>query len=54
MSSLFQQDRAVREVALGTATGFLAFGLGSGLFRHAPGTMGTIVAVPFATLRCQQ
>jgi phosphatidylglycerophosphatase A len=37
-----------RHVALGTPDGFLAFGFGSGLLTRAPGTMGTLVAVPFA------
>jgi phosphatidylglycerophosphatase A len=30
--------------------GFLAFGFGSGLSRFAPGTMGTLAAIPFAVL----
>jgi len=47
---LFEQDVDVRKAALGTVTGFLAFGFGSGLSRFAPGTMGTIVAVPFIFL----
>jgi phosphatidylglycerophosphatase A len=37
-----------RQVALGTPTGFLAFGFGAGLSPLAPGTAGTLVAVPFA------
>jgi len=46
-------DRArVREVALATPSGFLAFGLGSGLSPKAPGTAGTavgmLVALPLA------
>jgi phosphatidylglycerophosphatase A len=45
---LFEQDRRVRDIALKTPAGFLAFGFGSGLLRHAPGTMGTMVAIPFA------
>ena len=36
-----------RKVALGSVDGFLAFGLGSGLSPFAPGTMGTLVAIPF-------
>ncbi len=36
-----------REVALKTPSGFLAFGLGSGLAPKAPGTFGTIAAIPF-------
>lgn len=50
MKKLIEQDQKVRQVALGTAAGWLAFGLGSGLSRYAPGTMGTVVAVPFALL----
>ena len=37
----------VNKVVLGSADGFLAFGLGSGLSPFAPGTMGTLVAIPF-------
>jgi len=44
------QDPEVREVALGSVSGFMAFGFGSGLSRHAPGTMGTLAAIPFAVL----
>lgn len=50
MKKLIEQDSKVRQVALGTPAGFLAFGLGSGLSRYAPGTMGTVMAVPFAIL----
>jgi phosphatidylglycerophosphatase A len=39
---------ALRKIALGSPAGFLAFGFGSGLSPFAPGTMGTLVAVPFA------
>lgn len=35
-----------RHLALGTPDGFLAFGFGSGLLTRAPGTMGTLAAVP--------
>lgn len=35
-----------RQVALTTPTGFLAFGLGSGLSPVAPGTAGTLAAMP--------
>ncbi len=34
------------DVALKTPTGFLAFGFGSGLAPFAPGTFGTLAAVP--------
>jgi phosphatidylglycerophosphatase A len=37
-----------REIALATPTGFLAFGLGSGLSPKAPGTAGTLAALVFA------
>jgi len=50
MNRLIDPDLAVRRVALGTWPGFLAFGFGSGLSRYAPGTMGTIAAIPFALL----
>ena len=42
------QDPSVRRVALGTPAGFVAFGFGSGLSRYAPGTVGTVAAIPFA------
>ena len=35
-----------RDVALKTPTGFLAFGFGSGLAPVAPGTFGTLAAIP--------
>ncbi len=42
-------DRSkTRKVALATPTGFLAFGLGSGLSPKAPGTAGTVAALVFA------
>jgi phosphatidylglycerophosphatase A len=47
---LFDQDPAVRKVALGTPAGFVAFGFGSGLSRYAPGTVGTVAAIPLAFL----
>ena len=50
MIRLLDQDLAVRRVALRTLPGFLAFGFGSGLSRYAPGTMGTVAAIPFALL----
>lgn len=37
-----------RQVALATPTGFLAFGLGSGLSPKAPGTVGSLAALVFA------
>ena len=41
---------ALKAVALGTPTGLLAFGFGSGLSPLAPGTFGTLAAIPFAIL----
>jgi len=41
---------SAKELTLGTPSGFLAFGFGSGLSPVAPGTMGTLVAIPFAIL----
>lgn len=42
-------DRAkARHIALATPTGFLAFGLGSGLSPKAPGTAGSVAALVFA------
>lgn len=38
------------QVALGSVSGFLAFGFGSGLAPKAPGTWGTLAAVPFLFL----
>ena len=35
-----------RQVALTTPAGFLAFGFGSGLAPKAPGTFGTLAAIP--------
>jgi phosphatidylglycerophosphatase A len=40
----------VRKVALGSLPAWLAFGFGSGLSPVAPGTAGTLVAVPFVFL----
>ena len=37
-----------RRVALGSVAGFFAYGFGSGLAPWAPGTFGTLAAVPFA------
>ena len=38
---------ALKKIALTTPSGLLAFGFGSGLSPFAPGTMGTLVAIPF-------
>ena len=48
MKPLIEQDPDLRRVALTTPTGFMAFGMGAGLSRFAPGTVGTLMAVPFA------
>jgi phosphatidylglycerophosphatase A len=47
---LLEQDREIRQAALKSPAGFLAYGCGSGLSGFAPGTMGTLFAVPFALL----
>jgi phosphatidylglycerophosphatase A len=39
-----------RHIALTRPDGFLAFGFGSGLLTRAPGTMGTLAAVPLGVL----
>lgn len=38
------------QLAFGTLTGFFALGFGSGLSPRAPGTMGSLVAIPLALL----
>ena len=45
---LFSDDAALRRLAFSTPWGFLATGFGSGLLRGAPGTAGTVVAIPVA------
>jgi len=47
---LFDQDSELRRVAWRTPAGFLAIGFGAGLSRYAPGTMGTLVAIPLGLL----
>lgn len=42
------QNPSARDLAFGTPSGFFAFGFGSGLSPFAPGTMGTLAAVPLA------
>ncbi len=42
--------QALKKVVLGSPSGFLAFGFGSGLSPFAPGTVGTLVAIPFTFL----
>ena len=46
--SLTGSDPATIEVALSTPGGLLAFGLGAGLSRWAPGTVGTLIGMPLA------
>lgn len=46
-------DQLARHVALSSPTGFLAFGMGSGLVPVAPGTAGSAAAVPFALILVQ-
>lgn len=41
------KDERARRVALSSAVGFLAFGFGSGLSPKAPGTVGSLAALPF-------
>lgn len=53
MTALKQQDagldgRTLRDIAMGTPSGFLAFGLGSGLSPKAPGTAGTAAGMLLA------
>jgi phosphatidylglycerophosphatase A len=38
---------SLKKIVFGSPSGFLAFGFGSGLSPFAPGTMGTLVSVPF-------
>lgn len=40
-------DKTINPQALCNWRHFLAFGMGAGLARHAPGTWGTLAAVPF-------
>ncbi len=42
-----------RRIALASPSGFLAFGLGSGLSPVAPGTVGTVAAIPLAAVLLQ-
>lgn len=42
------QHPSARDLAFGTPSGFFAFGFGSGLSPVAPGTMGTLAAIPLA------
>jgi phosphatidylglycerophosphatase A len=53
VKSLLVQDPDLRRIALRSPAGFFAFGLGAGLSRYAPGTVGTVVAIPFALILIQ-
>ena len=44
------EHQALKKVVFGSPAGFLAFGFGSGLSPFAPGTAGTLVAIPFTFL----
>jgi phosphatidylglycerophosphatase A len=46
-------DREINPLVLRNPRHWLAFGLGSGLARHAPGTFGTLVAIPLYLLLAQ-
>lgn len=50
MIRFLDPDQKARRLALGTPAGFVAFGFGSGLSSFAPGTVGTIAAIPLAYL----
>ena len=43
-----EDRRSARQLTFGTPAGFFAFGFGSGLAPWAPGTAGTLAAVPVA------
>jgi len=48
--SLADVQQRAKLIAFSSPGGFLAFGFGSGLLTNAPGTMGTLAAVPIAIL----
>jgi phosphatidylglycerophosphatase A len=48
--SLNDIEQRAKSIAFNSPDGFLAFGFGSGLLTKAPGTMGTLAAVPIAIL----
>ena len=51
--NLLSQDPAVKRLRLSHPIHFLALGFGSGLAAKAPGTFGTLAAVPLYLLMCQ-
>ena len=46
--ALFNTNPTLRQLAFTTPWGFLALGFGSGLVKKAPGTAGTVAAIPLA------
>lgn len=50
---LLSPDPVLKKLAFSTPWGFLATGFGSGLYRAAPGTAGTLVALPFGWILAQ-
>jgi len=48
--NLLTKDKAVARLSLGNPIHFLALGFGSGLAAKAPGTFGTIAAIPLVLL----
>jgi len=45
-----ETDGKIHQLAFRTIPGFFAFGFGSGLSPYAPGTVGTLAAVPLALI----
>ena len=45
---MFNNDPTLKRLAFTTPWGFLALGFGSGLVQKAPGTAGTVAAIPLA------
>ena len=46
--ALDKHQTSPRDITFGSLSGFFAFGFGSGLAPWAPGTFGTLAAIPFA------
>ncbi|QIR13827.1 phosphatidylglycerophosphatase A family protein [Shewanella aestuarii] len=51
--SLLSQDPALKKLSLSNPVHFLALGFGSGLAAKAPGTFGTLAAIPLYLLLSQ-
>ncbi|WP_133406081.1 phosphatidylglycerophosphatase A family protein [Parashewanella tropica] len=51
--ALFTQDTNVKKLSLANPVHFLALGFGSGLAAKAPGTFGTLAAIPLYLLLSQ-